>query len=98
MQKHNNNNHRDVIQTVVESPYFFRTGDIDYSSKPVPSVLTIERGQEEMCSIITIFSDAVIEMNETFTATLSTLSTNFGAGVILQPDSVTIHIVDRDGK
>ena len=61
-------------------------------------MLTIERGQEEKCSVITIFSDTVVEMNETFTATLSTLSTNFSAGVILQPDSVTIQIVDIDGE
>ena len=47
------------------------TGDIDYVSTPDPSELTIQRGQEEMCSTITIKDDAVIERDEIFTLSLS---------------------------
>ena len=71
------------------------TGDSDYDSTPAPSELTIQRGQEEMCSNITILDDALIEANETFTLTLST---NFSAGVILTPVIATIKIVDNDGE
>ena len=51
-----------------------------------------------MCSNITIFSDTLIETNETLTVTLSTLSTDFSAGVTLAPDTATIQIVDSDGE
>ena len=74
------------------------TGDIDYGSTPDPSVLTIQRGQEEMCSNITIYSDTLIETDETFNVSLSMQNTNFSAGVTLIPDSATIKIVDTDGK
>ena len=77
---------------------YYLTENSDYDSTPVPSVLTIQRRQEEMCSNITIFSDTLIETNETLTVTLSTLSTNFSAGVTLVPDTATIQIVDSDGE
>ena len=72
-------------------------GDSDYESTPVPSVLTIQRGQERMCSNITINNDMFIETNETFTLSLITESTNFSAGVTLTPDSSTVVILDNDG-
>ena len=51
-----------------------------------------------MCSNITINDDALIEGDEIFTLSLSTLSTNFSAGVVLSPENVTIEILDNDGK
>ena len=70
----------------------------DYDSRPAPDVLTIERGQETMCSAITIMNDNFIELNETFTVSLILESTNFSAGVILTPDSATVVIQDDDGE
>ena len=60
--------------------------------------MTIQRGQEEVCSNITIKDDFLIESNETFTLSLSTLRTNFGAGVNLTQEIATIEIVESDGK
>ena len=74
------------------------TGDVDYDNASVPSMFTIQREQEEMCFNITIKDDALIETNETFTLSLSTVSTNFSAGVLLTPESTTIKIVDNDGE
>ena len=67
-------------------------------STPVPSVFTIQRGQERMCSNITIYDDSFIETNETFTLSLVTESTNFSAGVTLTPGNATVVILDNDGK
>ena len=87
-----------IFNYMLLRPLFSLTGDIDYVSTPDPSELTIQRGQEEMCSNITINDDALIEGDEIFTLSLSTLSTNFSAGVLLSPENATIEILDSDGK
>ena len=75
---------------------YIGTENSDYT--PAPNVLTIQRGEETMCSAITIINDNFIESNETFTVSLILESTNFSAGVTLTPDSATVVILDNDGE
>ena len=77
---------------------FIDIGNSDYDSTPDPNVLTVQRGQETVCSAITIVNDNFIESNETFTISLTLESTNFSAGVTLTPDSATVVILDNDGE
>ena len=85
------------MQSLTNDYFGHFLGNSDYDSRPVSSVLTIQQGQETMCSNITIFDDIFIEANETFTVSLILESTNFSAGVILTPDSATVVILDNDG-
>lgn len=70
----------------------------DYGHTPQPAELTIERGQERVCSNIIITDDIIVEEREEFLVLLMTQSTTFSAGVALIPENATIVIADNDGE
>ena len=65
---------------------------------PVPSVLTIQQGQETACANITIHDDITIEMVEEFNISLVMENHTFSAGVNLTLDTATVQIMDDDGN
>ena len=72
----------------------------DFGSAPLPSqLITIRRGQEMVCSNITINDDLIVEVVvEQFIVFLDIINTTFSAGVTLMPDNAVVEIVDNDGK
>ena len=71
--------------------------DHDYVSSPSPNQLIIMRGQERMCSNITITDDNFVETSEELMVILETESTTFSAGVQFFMNNATIKISDNDG-
>lgn len=65
---------------------------------PNPSILTLRRGQEVACSIITIHDDGNVERLETFDVTVSIDNNTFSEGVDLTQNRATVNIRDNDGE
>jgi hypothetical protein len=68
----------------------------DYAT--VSQVLTFSSSVTFQTMSVSIIDDNLLEINETFNASLALENATDAAGVVLQPDSVNITILDEDGK